>query len=99
MDEKKKMVDFPHYDPDSHVTFPPSEGAATCPPAPKRDHTQPPHETREKPYHQDYEPEFPTADPSQTTPGAPNIRDPHTKLPPDTDLSKLSPDVDLKDKY
>ena len=99
MSEKKQMVDFPHYDPDSHVPFPPSGGEASTAAPPKRDHSQPAHGKGATPYHQDYDPDPVTVDPSQTTPGAPDIRDPGTKLPPDTDLSKLSPNVDLKDKY
>lgn len=92
--DKNKMVDYPDYDPDRRVPFPPEEDAKTPfgTPNTRQDEPQP----KGAPYHQTYQSEWPTPDPSQTTPGAPNLRDPDTRLPEDTDLSKLSPDIDLK---
>lgn len=93
MADDKKMVDYPEYDPNRRVPFPPPEGSQSPFGTPnKRKEEAPP---KKQPYHENYDPDPPSADPSQTGLGA-DIRDPDNKLPEGTDLSKLSPDVDLK---
>ena len=94
-DKKDKMVDFPQYDPERKVPWPPPADAKAPygEPSPVKEEAAP----DKKPYHQDYPSETPTPDPSQTTPGAPNLRDPDTRLPDGEDLSKYSPDIDLKE--
>lgn len=93
MKDKKEMVDFPEYEPEGRISFPPGPDEK-----PVKDKARP-EEKRGKPYTETYDPDPKSADPSQTMPGAPDIRDPGTKLPPDEELHKLSPDVDLKGKY
>lgn len=92
--DKKKMVDYPEYEPDGRIPFPPEPGEKPEDRPPRQ-----PEAAAKPPYHEAYDPDPRSTDPSQTMPGAPDIRDPATKLPPDTDLSKLSPDVNLDDKY
>lgn len=98
MAKKDKMVDFPEYDPHAKVPFPPGPKAqAPASPfgkTPARREKQAP---EKQPYYQNYTPDPPAPDPSQTVPGMPDVRDPATKLPEGADLGKLSPDVDLKE--
>ena len=96
MAQKDKMVDFPEYDPSAKVSFPPGPQPTAKSPfgkTPARKEKQSP---EKQPYYQNYNPDPPAPDPSQTVPGMPDVRDPATKLPNGTDLDKLSPDVDLK---
>lgn len=93
MADEKKMVDFPEYDPDRRVPFPPPDGAKT--PFGTPNQRKPEEKPAKKPYYESYDPDPPAPDPSQTGAG-PDIRDPDTKLPEDADLSRLSPDVDHK---
>ncbi|MDL2219005.1 hypothetical protein LJC04_01525 [Ruminococcaceae bacterium OttesenSCG-928-O06] len=93
-EKKDKMVDFPEYDPDRRVPFPPPADAKSPFGTPNtRKEAEAP---KGPPYHQTYDPDPVTPDPSQTTPGAVDIRDPNARLPEDADLSKYSPDVELK---
>ncbi|MGD9559925.1 MAG: hypothetical protein AB7V55_04875 [Oscillospiraceae bacterium] len=93
--DKDKMVDYPDYDPNQRVPFPPQPGATSpfgTPGARKEEEQEP-----QKPYYETYDPDPVTVDPSQTTLGAPDIRDPHLKLPEDADLDELSPNIDHKE--
>ncbi|MDL2253551.1 hypothetical protein LJC49_05675, partial [Ruminococcaceae bacterium OttesenSCG-928-I18] len=99
MDDKKKegkkqLVDFPDYQPEGRLPFPPPDEAGATPVSgvPREQK-----KAEKKPYYETYDPDPKSTDPTKTTPGAPNIHDPHTVLPPDADLSQWSPDVDLKD--
>lgn len=94
MANKDKMVDYPGYDPDARIPFPPGPGAS---PFGKSTPRKPEPKPEKKPYYETYDADLPAPDPSQTTPGAPDIRDPDTRLEGDADLGKLSPDVDLKE--
>lgn len=94
MAAKDKMVDHPEYNPDERVSFPPKGKSKT--PFGKTPERKTEEKEAKQPYYETYNPDPPTADPSQTMPGAPDIRNPDTKLPEGTDLSKLSPDMDFK---
>ena len=89
-DKKDKMVDFPQYDPDRRVPFPPPPGSESPfgQARPKKDAPAP---EAKRPYYEDYDPDPPSPDPSQTTPGAPDIRDIGTQVP-DGELPGLSPE-------
>lgn len=99
MKDKEKMVDFDHYAPNlQRVPFPPAEGdyeqAAQNPP--------PPNASLKSgevplPYTQTYTPDAPAPDPSQTTPGAPNIRDPQTPMPSNEEIDALNKSANLKE--
>lgn len=97
MDKKEKSVDAPGYDPNlKRVPFPPTpedyrqaeknlaEGLYAPKPEPEK-----------VPYHENYPPEAPSPDPSQTMPGATDIRDPHARLAEDETTENMSPDVKL----
>lgn len=94
MDDQKKLVDYPDYEPEGRIPFPPAEGEK-----PEKDAPHKEAEAKTPPYTETYDPDPKSTDPSKTMPGAPDIHDPGVRLSPDTDLSKLSPDVDLTDKY
>ena len=94
--DKKQLVDYPCYQPEGRVPFPPKTEADSTPvPAPAREKKK----TEKKPYYETYDPDPKSTDPTKTTPGAPDIHDPHTVLAPDEDLSQWSPDINLKDRY
>lgn len=93
MPEKNKMVDFPDYDPDKRVPFPPGGSPFGQTPPQKRTPEEP---QQKKPFYEEYDPDPVTPDPSQTTPGAIDIRDPHAKPPSDDELGKYSPDIEHK---
>lgn len=93
MSKDGKLVDYPDYDPSGKVPWPPV-GEPTIGPTGGRK----PETPEKKPYYESYVPDPATPDPSQTDPGAPDIRNPDTRLPDDADLSKLSPDVELKER-
>ncbi|NLW79292.1 MAG: hypothetical protein GXY32_07785 [Ruminococcaceae bacterium] len=94
MADKDKMVDFPEYDPNARVPWPPKPGSES--PFGKKPVRKEEEKPEKKPYYETYDPDPPTADPSQTKPGAPDIRDPDTRLPEGTDLGELSPDIEHK---
>ena len=93
MADKNKMVDFPDFNPDKRVPFPPGPGSPFGQSPPKKKE-EPEAKT---PFYENYNPDPAAPDPSQTTPGAADIRDPAAKLPNDDELEKYSPDVDLKE--
>ena len=94
--DKKKLVDYPDYQPEGRRPFPPTSEAGSTPveKAPRE-----PKKVEKKPYYETYDPDPKSTDPTKTTPGAPDIHEPGTVLPSDTDLSQWSPDVNMKNKY
>lgn len=96
MADKNKMVDFPDYNPDARVPFPPQPGDET--PFGKSKPRKEQEQGEKQPYYETYAPDPPTPDPSQTTPGAPDIRDPATKNLSEEQLKDLSPNIDLKER-
>lgn len=99
MKDKNSLVDFDQYDPNlKRVPFPPTqqdyEEAAKKPPPP--DASLQPGEVA-RPYNETYVPHAPAPDPSQTTPGAPDIRDPDTPAPSAEEMERLNKSVDLKE--
>lgn len=95
MDDKKKMVDYPGYQPNAQVPFPPVGAPAS--PFGSGQGKRPQQKQDKTPYYENYIPDPPAPDPSQVLPGAPNIRDIDTKVPEDA-LAALSPDNDLSGK-
>lgn len=96
MPEKDKMVDFPAYDPEARVPFPPEPAAEKSSPFGKTPARKAPDSPKKQPYYENYSPDPPAPDPSQTSPGMPDVRDPGTRLGAGgEDLAALSPDVDL----
>ncbi|MDL2324282.1 hypothetical protein LJC61_03920 [Ruminococcaceae bacterium OttesenSCG-928-A16] len=89
MKKERGLIDVPGFDPDEKVAFPPTEPE-------HRTKQQPPPagvKPTGKPYDATYVPEWPTADPAQTTPGAPNIRNIDEAMPTEEELKRLSPDL------
>lgn len=104
MANKEKSIDAPGYDPNlKHVPFPPTpedyerakaagdsetaEGGPTAGDGAKA--------AGKQPYYENYTPDAPAPDPSQTAPGATDIRDPHARLAEGETTEKMSPDVNL----
>lgn len=95
MANKDKMVDFPGYDPNAKVPFPPGKEPSS--PFGKTPQRPPKDAPKKTPLYENYNPDPPAPDPSQTVPGMPDVRDPDTRLADEADLGVLSPDVDLKE--
>ncbi len=94
--DKKQLVDYPGYQPGVRTPFPPQkEGGEALNQRPAREEGK----TDKKPFYETYDPDPRTTDPTKTTPGAPDIHDPHTVLSPDEDLSRWSPDPNLENRY
>lgn len=93
-DDKKQLIDYPDYQPDKRVPFPPSEEGEYVEGKLNR-HT--PREEK-KDYYKNYDPDPQTPQPAATTPGAPNLHDPDTRLTGE-ETEKLSASADLDDNY
>lgn len=100
MDEKKdkkdSMVDYPEYNPNERVPFPPGAGTPGKLPDPSIQKAKP--AGKDSDYYTKYNPGSETPDPSKTTPGAPDLTSIHTRLT-DEEAKKLNPDVELDKKY
>lgn len=94
--DKDKMVDYPEYNPNERVPFPPGAGPTDELPDPPTPGQEAKKEKGD--YYQEYSPKSETTDTYQTTPGAPNLADPATRLS-DEEAKKLNPDVDLDKNY
>lgn len=94
MEKKRELVDIPGYDPSRRVAFPPA-GPEDYTEQTDIRHPAPP--VPQTPYRERYDPDAPAPDPSQTQPGAPDIRAPEAPLDAGADLEGLSPDVALKE--
>lgn len=92
--DKKQLIDYPDYEPDKRVPFPPGEKGEYVEGKLNR-HT--PREN-DRDYYKDYDPDPRTNQPAHTTPGAPDPEDPATRLTAE-EAEALSPDVDLGDNY
>lgn len=93
MSKKRELIDMPGYEAGQKVAFPPTQEEDYMPRAPR---DMPDEMPRKEPYTHTYEPETPAPDPSQTTPGAPDIRDPDVAAGGGIDAATYSPDPGLK---
>ena len=97
MSNREKSIDAPNYDPNlKHVPFPPNEedyrqAREDLDAGRYEEKAVPP----KAPLSDNYQPDAPAPDPSQTRPGATDIRDPGARLKPGEDASSMSPDVNL----
>ena len=94
---KSGLVDCPHFDPDlQKLPFPPTSTDYAN--AEKKPEAAPPAESSDAlPYTHTYIPGPGAPCPSLTTPGAPDIRDPHARALTPEELAALNPDPGLKE--
>ncbi len=88
----KHLIDHPSYDSTQRVPFPPSEEDGTGGSVPRAGRPQGGPGPKAD-YYESYDPDPQTPQPAATTPGAPNLRDPATRLG-DDQLRRLSPDIE-----
>lgn len=92
--DKKQLIDYPDYEPDKRVPFPPGEKGEYVEGKLNR-HTP---KENDRDYYKDYDPDPQTPQPVATTPGAPDLCDTDTRLAED-EAKALSPDLDLSKDY